>query len=780
TKEFSQAVLKEYTDVVVDDVQKMTPAMATLVGHLCGQASVQSSASFSRVLQDGDECPRTQILERQLLKTSASTGPSVSRVALMQDDNSDKRVKMQAFANQVLIGENCGVSSPVPLKCWQFATSFVNIIKQLRAECHHLSAAEIVQRFLEETDRLETLLSPNSPEQERESLVLADFLRELKTAQNVVKSDQVTFVTPYLQQLRETNLTSSTSREDTPESISTKASGKDTRIRVLPLTSYAVDSLAALPTEDENDTTNVLILMSMRDSKFPGRMKRLTLPLPYDLLSEPYPVQTRNEHLEQCQQLACEALTLGVYEEVVLSFAELATTSSTKREALSRTFQPIWREQDPLPTNANGKRGKSRTESSHITSPKLQSNPKPSANQGTHKERAPPVRDASRFWLSEVAAVLREFMNCVFLPLLPQDKRRAAEDVSSEKKSDEEERADWHRKRDAMDVHQPKSAISTLPNRSPALATNTPYEPKHLSYSQISEYLRCPHRYYLGRVMKLRGDVSTSMMFGRALHEGVAAFAKSLGAAQQNGDITQEVKALAATEAEEAFMRAWAGDGYGLFTSKEQASFLHERGLMALWQFIEEHYADLQLEEIVHVEQEFSFHVTEAKVYLRGVWDRIDRVSDPFGNGSSSFIIKEFKSNMGGAERNMRKLADESLQLKMYMYAYRKVFGNAPYGAKLQQIGGNYGEPKPDTTKARRRRVSRAENDNGFVHFSKAAEQEAKNAIVEVASGLRRGDFDPKPSFAECAFCPYAGSACHFATDDASHERQAASRRASR
>ncbi|OWY98585.1 hypothetical protein PHMEG_00030613, partial [Phytophthora megakarya] len=114
TKEFSQAVLKEYTDVVVDDVQKMTPAMATLVGHLCGQASVQSSASFSRVLQDGDECPRTQILERQLLKTSASTGPSVSRVALMQDDNSDKRVKMQAFANQVLIGENCGVSSPVP------------------------------------------------------------------------------------------------------------------------------------------------------------------------------------------------------------------------------------------------------------------------------------------------------------------------------------------------------------------------------------------------------------------------------------------------------------------------------------------------------------------------------------------------------------------------------------------------------------------------------------------------------------------------------------------
>ncbi|ETM98877.1 hypothetical protein PPTG_19208 [Phytophthora nicotianae INRA-310] len=195
--------------------------------------------------------------------------------------------------------------------------------------------------------------------------------------------------------------------------------------------------------------------------------------------------------------------------------------------------------------------------------------------------------------------------------------------------------------------------------------------------------------------------------------------------------------------------------------------------MMALWEFIETHYGDVQLKEIVHVEKDFSFHVPEANVELRGVWDRIDRVSSRTGDGSSSFVIKEFKSNMGGAERNMRKLADDSLQLKMYMYAFRKVFGEAPYGAKLQQIGGNYNE----ASKPSRRRISRAGNDdNGFVHFSEEAAQEAVDAIVEVALGLRRGDFEPKPSFVECAFCPYAGSACHFATDDASHERQSARR----
>uniref|UniRef100_H3HCF8 PD-(D/E)XK endonuclease-like domain-containing protein n=1 Tax=Phytophthora ramorum TaxID=164328 RepID=H3HCF8_PHYRM len=688
------SVLREYTDVVLDDVQRMTPAMARLVGHLCGQPSVQSSASFSRVLLEDDECPRTQMLERQLMETAAHTTRTrgVTRVGFMTKDV--HRVTL-AFKKQGLpvhvdgtrlsatsssgtpihLFDEPGVNAVYSLLCalcypsdsrhlynvlrsdffgfpaellsWimekehrshagllsvieafvenrgqslgtslqqkenerqelpqavssqletglETAASFVKVIKRLQAECHNLSAIEIVQSFLEETGRLESLRSPNSPEQERASLVLADFLQELETAQNIVESAQVTFVAPYLLQLRETNLTSSAARDEvSPEATGTgpKTTTEEAGIRVLPLTAYSLESLAASVSNKEEVSKHVLVLMSMRDSKFPGRMKRLTLPLPYDLLSEPFPVQTRTEHLGECEQLAYGALTLGVYDEVVLSFAELAATSASKLK-------------------------------------------------------------------------------------------------------------------------------------------KTSYDPPHLSYSQISEYLGCPHRYYLSRVMKLDGDVSTSMMFGRALHEGVAAFAKSLASAQRNGGLTKEAKTLAAVEGEETFMRAWAGDGYGLFSSKEQASFLLERGMMALWDFIETHHGDLELQEILHVEQEFSFYVPEANVELRGVWDRID--------------------------------PEESLQLKMYMYAFRQVFGEAPYGAKLQLIGGNYSEP------------SSGNDDKGFVHFSEQAAQEAEDIIIEVVSGLRNGDFEPKPSFAGCAFCPFAGSACHFASDDASYKRQSA------
>ncbi|KAJ8506999.1 hypothetical protein ON010_g19016 [Phytophthora cinnamomi] len=126
---FSESVLREYTDVVLDDVQRMTPAMARFAGHLCGQPSVMSSASFSRVLLEGDECPQTQILERQLMETAVGTGcpRAVERTALgVQDEAGDERVKMRAFAKQVLTqsgGASAGIPSPVPLNCWRFSTS---------------------------------------------------------------------------------------------------------------------------------------------------------------------------------------------------------------------------------------------------------------------------------------------------------------------------------------------------------------------------------------------------------------------------------------------------------------------------------------------------------------------------------------------------------------------------------------------------------------------------------------------------------------------------------
>ncbi|RLN94590.1 hypothetical protein BBJ28_00013059 [Nothophytophthora sp. Chile5] len=966
-REFSDALLRGYTDVVLDDTQRLTPAMARLVGHLCAQPSVQSSTSFGRVLFEGESCSRTQILEQQMLETAARIRQQreVTQATLAEDEASEegrKLVQMRVFAQQLMSSSSgkdkqkvekassVSVSSPCALQCWSFETAedeeqaigtflaeklelgdlkgvtvlcpshadahrvalalgnqglpvrmddgqfsaavtssgvpihlfdepgvnavysllcalcypsdsrhlynvlrsdffafpaellsrlvekehkshvdlfqvleafvesdgkslfaslqqrddgqqssppaslqletglqsaraFVKLIKRLRVECHDLSAAEIVQSFLEETGRLETLLSPSCPEHERESLALADFLRELETAQSVVKSAHVAFVAPYLLQMRETHVSSSASWHELSPVVGdgTAASAtEEANVRVLPMTIHALESLESLASSvDGNDADvkqHLLVLMSMRDSKFPGRMKRLTLPLPYALLSRPYPVQTRAEHLTSCEQLAYRALTLGIHNEVVLSFAALAATSSpgndvrTKREVLSRTFQPIWHEGDHQPLGGSRVNG-GLSKGSAASLSREASTAHVAATQSSSTPPSPP----EHFWLSEVVDLVREFVGRIFLPIWRHKEPPSA--VVSDPKDDRAKQVpkDEFPRPPVLANRRPAIEEPVTARRSAAPASSGTYEPSHLSYSQISEYLRCPHQYYLSRVMKLEGDVSTSMMFGRALHEGVAAFATTLAAAQLDGDVSDEAKTLAAVEAEEAFARAWVGDGHGLFASKEQSEFFFDRGVVALWEFMRSHHEDPRLQEILHVEHDFAFHVPEANVELRGVWDRIDRVSSGDGSGSS-FVIKEFKSNMGGADRDMRKLAAESLQLKMYMYAFRRVVGEAPLGAKLQLIGGE--SVVKDNSKRRRRTVDSGED--GLVLFSEAAAQEAEAAIVEVASGLRRGAFEPTPGFAECAFCPYAGSACHSATDAAAHMNEAGGRRTSR
>ncbi|KAF1319904.1 hypothetical protein FI667_g12790, partial [Globisporangium splendens] len=741
--EFTDAVLRGYTDIVVDDLHAMTPAMVKLIGSLCAHSNIKSSVSFSRNLLPGDACPRALLLNKVLSEqyalglestvlkeeqpeensraqgireiaqrlfgphgkkesAAAQSTPHVkcftfdtavneelalaewikeklastpaqdiavlcpthvdaqrlaqslqSQGIAVQDHASsvsiknhlfdepgvnavysllvalcfpsdsrhlynvlrsdffdlspevlsklmEKELKTQADLFEVLekfvatkgqsyyaqTDEVAGaiVNGQVEAEL-QTATRFVEIITRLRSECHKKSTQELVQTFLEETGRLESLLEPSSPSDEQEAIALADFLRELEVAQNVVQSAHVPFVVPYLQQLRESQVSASYQAPQSPVGVPDSAAGQG--IVVLPLTQRNVQSLDA----------SVLFMVSMRDTKFPGRMRRLTMPLPYKLLSKPYPTQTRGEFLEQSEKLAFEAL-VSAREEVIISH-----------------------------TRAD---------------------------------------------------------------LLASDRIK--------------------------------------------------YEPSHLSYTQISEYLRCPQRYFLGRVMKLPTEASAAMVYGRALHEAVASFASDLqnqkkNVGDQGTDFDEELIQEARERAQGVFAESW--ETGGVFASTEQERYLFEQGKRALEVFCSQH-AD---RNVLHVELPFEVYVPEAKVHLRGVWDRIDHtVKGP--------IIKEFKSNMSGSERNVSKLAADSLQLKLYMHAFQSVFGSTPHGAMLEMIGDESNS------------AEQGQYQVGYVPFTPEATSEALEAIQSVAAGLREGDFTPKPSYMECAFCPFASSVC--------------------
>lgn len=79
----------------------------------------------------------------------------------------------------------------------------------------------------------------------------------------------------------------------------------------------------------------------------------------------------------------------------------------------------------------------------------------------------------------------------------------------------------------------PASARHDPPVPAPALAPGAeamvvPSGPLLLSLSRVSEYMWCPYRFYLGRVLGLRGTSSPALTYGKALHAAAAAVGDGL------------------------------------------------------------------------------------------------------------------------------------------------------------------------------------------------------------------------------------------------------------
>src|SRR5687767_567693 len=85
---------------------------------------------------------------------------------------------------------------------------------------------------------------------------------------------------------------------------------------------------------------------------------------------------------------------------------------------------------------------------------------------------------------------------------------------------------------------------STTVNHSYHRGINRP----HWSYSQLSQFMRCPLQFYFERIAKVpRAFSGSGMVLGSAVHEGLAHFHRKLQGNQEV--LTDEVK--------EAFLQAW-------------------------------------------------------------------------------------------------------------------------------------------------------------------------------------------------------------------------------
>lgn len=178
--------------------------------------------------------------------------------------------------------------------------------------------------------------------------------------------------------------------------------------------------------------------------------------------------------------------------------------------------------------------------------------------------------------------------------------------------------------------------------------------PDHLSYSSISCYLQCPLKWRFHYVDKIPEEfISSSLVFGQAIHESVAAFLNaSLAGDSLTPDEMLMVYLNAWRESDTAEIRWSCGDSEEKLLKKAQ-------NLLTLW-----HGRQDGLAEVLGVEEEFSVDLAELVDYpsldvppLIGYVDHI--IKQPDG----SIALIDLKT---AARKPSQLQADQSLQLTAY------------------------------------------------------------------------------------------------------------------
>lgn len=273
-------------------------------------------------------------------------------------------------------------------------------------------------------------------------------------------------------------------------------------------------------------------------------------------------------------------------------------------------------------------------------------------------------------------------------------------------------------------------------------------EPLRLSFSSIHSYVLCPYSYYLQHVLQVTPPPSPRMVYGKAMHEAVAA---CLRGAEMTGEVSPRTLEVALEE----FHRHFVGCA---FESASQVRALSSEGASGLESFVsrlselhrEPATADPAAEPArcqsrVLVERKFRVRVPEAQVVLSGVFDRLDVVP---GHGGSlparRVCITDYKSSVG--TKKPESMVRESLQLRLYALAAERLFGVQPAEVVIESVEDG------------RRGVAVPGPDDFAV---------ALDAVTVCADGVRAQRFDAAPSFQSCTFCGFKHVCRHSAATNA-------------
>lgn len=236
-------------------------------------------------------------------------------------------------------------------------------------------------------------------------------------------------------------------------------------------------------------------------------------------------------------------------------------------------------------------------------------------------------------------------------------------------------------------------------------------EPLTLSYSQIDDYLTCPLKFRLRHVVRVPTPPHHALVLGNALHQAAAAF----HIAQSRGRPMDQDALL------EVFDLHWSGEG---FLSRQHEEARYASGRAALVRF---HAEQTRPGAIAPAAVERTFSVRIDGDIVRGRYDRVD--GTPEGT-----VITDLKSSDVREQKKATERARDSLQLQVYALAHEAETGTLPAAVQLHFMeSGLTGRSVPDPARLAKARAK----------------------IAQAAAGIRAGQFEARPDYLACGYCPY-------------------------
>lgn len=179
----------------------------------------------------------------------------------------------------------------------------------------------------------------------------------------------------------------------------------------------------------------------------------------------------------------------------------------------------------------------------------------------------------------------------------------------------------------------------------------------HWSYSQISQFLRCPLQYYFERILKLeRQFASSGMALGSAVHEGLAEYHRHL----------QSNQPIPAGYIQEAFLSAWQAseDRQPVqFKDGEDRDLVLAQGIALLEMYLQER----PPENIVAVEQTMLVPLFTSSGQC--IEKPLMAVVDLLNRDEHGLVINEFKTS---GRRYSDLETEMMLQASSYVHAVQQ------------------------------------------------------------------------------------------------------------